>query len=235
MSGQLIQNSQVGVNFISIWAVILILALVAFFAVIIITAILVKKRGRCLKEKEQIKNDYSKKLEEYPSFLNSESEENLKKRCEIKKELDENIKVIEQRQGKLESLYNFFDSSIYNLAITVIVVFVLGLMITNRIVSDVSGDVSSIIEVKNTTSQEVSVTAYYQIEYEGVHQKTLTVFVRNDSKNVLESANIIETKSNSQETIKYLEPGQEKIVSIDIYQNNQEDFQFTIDNIKFIE
>lgn len=235
MSGQLIQNSQVGVNFISIWAVILILALVAFFAVIIITAILVKKRGRCLKEKEQIKNDYSKKLEEYPSFLNSESEENLKKRCEIKKELDENIKVIEQRQGKLESLYNFFDSSIYNLAITVIVVFVLGLMISNQIVSEVSGDVSSIIEVKNTTSQEVSVTAYYQIEYEGVHQKTLTVFVRNDSKNVLESANIIETKSNSQETIKYLEPGQEKIISIDIYQNNQEDFQFTIDNIKFIE
>ena len=36
-------------------------------------------------------------------------------------------------------------------------------------------------------------------------------------------------------TINFLEPGQEKIVSIDIYTDGDDEYSFSVDDIKFIE
>ena len=106
---------------------------------------------------------------------------------------------------------------------------------SNLYYNTVTGNSSVIQPVENVTSQDISITAYYEIDYSKTNQKTLTVIVKNNSKNVLESADVIESNTNSSETINYIEPGQEKFVSIDVYSDKNDEFSFTIDNIKFIQ
>ena len=68
--------------------------------------------------------------------------------------------------------------------------------------TEVSGSISDIRQIQNTSTKGINLTAYYVIDYDASDQQTITVIVRNDSKKTLESADITESRTNSSENNK---------------------------------
>lgn len=101
--------------------------------------------------------------------------------------------------------------------------------------SCIGGKVDTLHKVTNVENEGVVITAYYIVEYKGVDQKTVTVFVKNNSNKALESACIVENKTNEKSNVEYIEPGQEKIVSFEIYPEQNDDYNFKIEDVKFKE
>ena len=101
--------------------------------------------------------------------------------------------------------------------------------------SCIGGNVDTLHKVTNVENEGVAITAYYIVEYKGVDQKTVTVFVKNNSNKALESACIVENKTNEKSNVEYIEPGQEKIVSFEIYPEQNDDYNFKIEDVKFKE
>ena len=118
---------------------------------------------------------------------------------------------------------------------TVEVFLIVLLMLLNFGRSCIGGDISYIVPIENNVNQDIAITAYYEVEYEGVSQKTLTVFVRNDSQKILENAILKEKKSGNTVDVKTLEPGEEKIVSINVYSLTDSDYEFELLDINFKE
>ena len=84
-----------------------------------------------------------------------------------------------------------------------------------------------------TQSQNVVVNAYYRVDYERVEQHTLTVFVKNNSDKTLDKALISEKVTGASAYVYTIEPGQEKIVSIVVYPNDTDKYEFEISNVEF--
>lgn len=218
---------------------LLFAALILFLIIIVLMPIILwglkKKIKKYKKEDDKIKEMYLKELHELPLELDTEIEGQVEKRKEIENEFKLKLEKNSNKLGKYEKIYSKVDN--YSVSV-VCIMFLLILFLnvfSNLYYNTVTGNSSVIQPVENVTSQDISITAYYEIDYSKTNQKTLTVIVKNNSKNVLESADVIESNTNSSETINYIEPGQEKFVSIDVYSDKNDEFSFTIDNIKFIQ
>lgn len=212
---------------------------ILFLIIIILLPIILwglnKKIKKYKQEDGNIKEMYLKKLQELPLELDTEVEGQVEKRKEIENEFKLKLEKNSNKLGKYEKIYSVVDNSSIPVVCIMLLIMLSINVFSNLYYNTVTGDSSVIRPVENVTSQDISITAYYEIDYSRTNQKTLTVIVKNNSKNVLESADVIESNTNSSETINYIEPGQEKFVSIDVYSDDDNEFNFTIENIKFIQ
>lgn len=223
---------------------VICLALFAVFFVLFIISLIVwhyysKKiakidEERSLEEEDFIsgKEEANEKLqsEEYTrEEYNEEVDQLYKNREKYNEDYYAKVKAVSGKRSDVSDIF----SEVFAIIIVVAILFGMWSAIGY---SNASGDVSNIIEVKDVSSQNVSVTAYYDIEYHSLDQETLVVFVKNNSDKVLKSAVIKEKNSGISENIGLLSPGQEKIVSLDLNEKNKNnEYQFELEDIEFME
>ena len=99
---------------------------------------------------------------------------------------------------------------------------------------DLGGSVGSLRTIEDN-GNDVRPTAYMVVDYDYVDQETLTVFVKNESKQTLEQATVEEVNTGKTAIIESIEPGQEKIVTIDVYPTTDEEYEFELKDIQFKE
>lgn len=194
-----------------------------------------KKINKCEKKKNKIRDDFIKeithidsnpfsKIEEYSKSI---AKKKAKKEEEIY-ECDNEINEYKRKAYKSKENSNIIISSVM---VMLVVLFLLICFVRSHI----CGSIDYITAVENNVNQDIAITAYYEVEYEGIPQKTLTVFVRNNSQRTLENAKLKETSSGNTIDVKTLEPGEEKIVSINVYSSRKSNYEFELSDIKFIE
>lgn len=192
------------------------------------------KIEKCKKDKEKARKDFDDVVK-YNKYLLTE---------------DVNAsKIIEEERSKLQHEFEICDKKIddYNkkslkskeisklIMASVIGMLIVLFLLLCSVRSLVGGKIDYIVPVENNVNQDIAITAYYEVNYDGVGQKTLTIFVRNDSQKILENAVLKEKKSGNTVEVKTLEPGEEKIVSINVYSLTDSDYEFELLDINFKE
>ena len=235
MSAEALELLQIG-NIIScIFLVLLSIVVLYGFIYIIVMSLIWDKIDKNQKTETRLRREYLNNKPEISVESEEEHAKSLKKIRKMQDELQEKIDENDKKREKLDKAYSLTEKVSGVLArITLPILAILFLFIL-LIETEVGGSISDIRQIENTSTKGINLTAYYVIDYDASDQQTITVIVRNDSKKTLESADITESRTNSSETINFLEPGQEKIVSIDIYTDGDDEYSFLVDNIKFIE
>lgn len=194
-----------------------------------------KKIKKCEEQRNEARDDYLNSISQLGHELLTEdgdySEKVNDKRQEMEKSnetYNAKIQEYEKKSKKTKIRSNIIMS-------TIGVFLIVLLMLLNFGRSCIGGDISYIVPIENNVNQDIAITAYYEVEYEGVSQKTLTVFVRNDSQRILENAILKEKKSGNTVEVKTLEPGEEKIVSINVYNFTNSNYEFELLDINFKE
>ena len=229
---------------ISTTEVVEILKLIFEFLVLVLAALYLRqeimddsyynKIEKCKKDKEKARKDFDDVFE-YNKYLLTE---------------DVNAsKIIEEERSKLQHEFEICDKKIddYNkkslkskeisklIMASVIGMLIVLFLLLCSVRSLVGGKIDYIVPVENNVNQDIAITAYYEVNYDGVGQKTLTIFVRNDSQKILENAILKEKSSGNISEVKTLEPGEEKIVSINVYSSKSNNYEFELSNIEFKE
>ena len=194
-----------------------------------------KKIEKCEEQRNEARDDYLYSITHTDRELLTEDEDYSKKLDDKRKEMESKTEVlnsqIQDYSKKSESSKT--NSNIIMSTVGVFLIVLLMLLWFGR--SCIGGDISYIVPIEENVNQDIAITAYYEVEYEGVSQKTLTVFVRNDSQKILENAILKEKKSGNTVDVKTLEPGEEKIVSINVYSLTDSDYEFELLDINFKE
>ncbi len=193
------------------------------------------KIEKCEEQRNEARDDYLYSITHTDRELLTEDEDYSKKLDDKRKEMESKTEVL---NSQIQDYSKKSESSKTNSNIimsTVGVFLIVLLMLLNFGRSCIGGDISYIVPIENNVNQDIAITAYYEVEYEGVSQKTLTVFVRNDSQKILENAILKEKKSGNTVDVKTLEPGEEKIVSINVYSLTDSDYEFELLDINFKE
>lgn len=182
-----------------------------------------------MSKREELAQEYDLKKYSYEEYASKRDKLN----DEQKKENKEKVERYDKVDKKKESISNNF-AFIESVVWLVMIIFAFIFLIQ---VYSIEPSVSSIHEAEDTSSQDVLVTAYYVISYDGVDQETLTIFVRNNNEKVLKSAVIKEKTTGCSEEIKLLAPGQEKIVTIDTNSKIDQDqeYEFEVESLEFMD
>lgn len=194
-----------------------------------------KKIEKCEEQRNEARDDYLYSITHTDRELLTEDEDYSKKLDDKRKEMESKTEVL---NSQIQDYSKKSESSKTNSNIimsTVGVFLIVLLMLLNFGRSCIGGDISYIVPIEENVNQDIAITAYYEVEYEGVNQKTLTVFIRNDSQKILENAVLKEKKSGNTVEVKTLEPGEEKIVSINVYSLTDSDYEFELLDINFKE
>ena len=193
------------------------------------------KIKKCEEKRNEVRDEYLYSITHTDRELLTEDEDYSKKLDDKRKEMESKTEVL---NSQIQDYSKKSESSKTNSNIimsTVGVFLIVLLMLLNFGRSCIGGDISYIVPIEENVNQDIAITAYYEVEYEGVSQKTLTVFVRNDSQKILENAILKEKKSGNTVDVKTLEPGEEKIVSINVYSLTDSDYEFELLDINFKE
>lgn len=194
-----------------------------------------KKIEKCEEQRNEARDEYLYSITHTDRELLTEDEDYSKKLDDKRKEMESKTEVL---NSQIQDYSKKSESSKTNSNIimsTVGVFLIVLLMLLNFGRSCIGGDISYIVPIEENVNQDIAITAYYEVEYEGVNQKTLTVFIRNDSQKILENAVLKEKKSGNTVEVKTLEPGEEKIVSINVYSLTDSDYEFELLDINFKE
>ncbi len=114
----------------------------------------------------------------------------------------------------------------------IIMVMIFSLIVCCAAYSEIGGSFGDMHAVEYQ-EQGVNITAYYDITYKNSDQKTLSVFVKNNSGKRIQSLVVKQKGTSNKSTLYNVDPGQEKIVTIDSYTNSN--YEFEIEDIQFIE
>ena len=235
MSAEAIELLQIG-NIISyIFLGLLSIVFLYGFIYIIVMSLIWDKIDKNQKTETRLRREYLNNKPEISVESEEEHEKSLKKIRKMQDELQEKIDENDKKREKLDKAYSLTEKVSGVLARIALPILAILFLFILLIETEVGGSISDIRQIENTSTKGINLTAYYVIDYDASDQQTITVIVRNDSKKTLESADITESRTNSSETINFLEPGQEKIVSIDIYTDGDDEYSFSVDDIKFIE
>ena len=235
MSAEALELLQIG-NIIS-YVFLGLLSIVFLYGVIyiIVMSLIWDKIDKNQKTETRLRREYLNNKPEISVESEEEHEKSLKKIRKMQDELQEKIDENDKKREKLDKAYSLTEKVSGVLARIALPILAILFLFILLIETEVGGSISDIRQIENTSTKGINLTAYYVIDYDASDQQTITVIVRNDSKKTLESADITESRTNSSETINFLEPGQEKIVSIDIYTDGDDEYSFSVDDIKFIE
>lgn len=235
MSAEALELLQIG-NIIScIFLGLLSIVFLYGFIYIIVMSLIWDKIDKNQKTETRLRREYLNNKPEISVENEEEHEKSLKKIRKMQDELQEKIDENDKKREKLDKAYSLTEKVSGVLARIALPILAILFLFILLIETEVGGSISDIRQIENTSTKGINLTAYYVIDYDASDQQTITVIVRNDSKKTLESADITESRTNSSETINFLEPGQEKIVSIDIYTDGDDEYSFSVDDIKFIE
>lgn len=232
MSEKIISLSNGGEVVTVIFLIVLgVLALVS-----IVSSILMyyfkKKKESFEKEEIEERNEYIKERRELNTPLASESQEisDRIEQLDLQHEQEsEEIKEDIQKYKKRVDIIDLITEPVkVLLQLLAIFVFMIMLIMVNNMGADVSA-----IRPLETTGNGVEATAYYVVDYNYVDQDTLTVFVKNNSTQILDQAIVQEVNTGKTGVIESIEPGQEKIVTIDVYPNSDNNYDFEINDIQF--
>lgn len=235
MSAEALELLQIG-NIIScIFLGLLSIVFLYGFIYIIVMSLIWDKIDKNQKTETRLRREYLNNKPKISVESEEEHEKSLKKIRKMQNELQEKIDENDKKREKLDKAYSLTEKVSGVLARIALPILAILFLFMLLIETEVGGSISDIRQIENTSTKGINLTAYYVIDYDASDQQTITVIVRNDSKKTLESADITESRTNSSETINFLEPGQEKIVSIDIYTDGNDEYSFSVDDIKFIE
>lgn len=194
------------------------------------------KRKKYQKIKESSNDNYNNKVSALKENKNIDT---FKRMEQSNKYFDENIQdkkrcdeVIEKYNKKINFMY---ENIVILGRVLFCVVFIMFFLLMLIMSACIGGSFGTINKVENVCTEDIAIQGYYDIDYSYVDQNTLTVFVKNNSSKILESAKITESNTYSSEYIYALEPGQEKIITLDIYPNKEGSYEFQITDIKFKE
>lgn len=233
MSSKLIELAQHGDNV----CVALLGVAIALLVVLGISGVLYsihsRKEKRLREQKYEADRQYSKRRNEILELQGAEFaarkdelDEAREEKEKVYQEVDEKIKAQDKRYNVIDNVLSVFRTG-FGIMVWVLLMYVL--LLSNSL----GGTFSGVREVKDTQKDNVVVSAYYRIDYERVEQDTLTVFVKNNSDKVLDKAQISEKETGASAYVYTLEPGQEKIVSITVFPNDDDKYEFEISNVEF--
>lgn len=219
-------------------SIVFLLGLVVLGAISLIAAALkyyFESKRQSFKEKEkQESEEYWKKRRELITPLMTESVELTEKREELEetheiesKELKEKINKYEARKNTLELIVDPLKTGLIAM---LIFIFVAMLFLS----AGIDGEFSAIRKIDND-GVGVQATAYYVVDYDYVEQDTLTIFVKNNTNQILDQAVIEELNTGKAAIVESIEPGQEKIVTIEVYPRADEDYKFQVKDIQYKE
>ena len=216
---------------ILVWVFVAILVILGISGVIY--TIHSRKEKRLRETKYEADSKYSKRNAEILEMTDlefsqkqAEREKAREERDKVYKDVDDKIKVLDRRYKAVDDFFSAIRNGL------LIIACFLGMCIL-IVSASLGGSISDVREVKDTQSQNVVVNAYYRVDYERVEQHTLTVFVKNNSDKTLDKALISEKVTGSSAYVYTIEPGQEKIVSIVVYPNDTDKYEFEISNVEF--
>ena len=216
---------------ILVWVFVAILVILGISGVIY--TIHSRKEKRLRETKYEADSKYSKRHTEIMEMTDlefsqkqAEREKAREERDKVYKDVDDKIRVLDKRYKAVDDFFSAIRNGL------LIVACFLGMCIL-IVSTSLGGSISDVREVKDTQNQNVVVNAYYRVDYERVEQHTLTVFVKNNSDKTLDKALISEKVTGSSAYVYTIEPGQEKIVSIVVYPNDTDKYEFEINNVEF--
>lgn len=233
MSSKLIELAQHGDNVCVVLLWVSVILLVALGISGVLYSIHSRKEKRLREQKYAADSTYSKRRNEIMELQGAEFAQRKDELDEAREERDQVYNDVDGKIKALDKKYNavsgFLSVIKTGLSVTVWVLLMYVLLLSNSL----GGSFSGVREVKDTSKDNIVVSAYYRIDYERVEQDTLTVFVKNDSDKVLDKATISEKATKASANVYNLEPGQEKIVSIAIFPNGEDKYEFEINDVEF--
>lgn len=235
MSESLLKNTEILGDLLLVWIIVFFVFIIASIVYSIIKAHYGKKRNGYAKAKINVRDRYFDKLNDLDNQLDTEVEGQVEYKEKLKEQKDAEIDSLNTLEEKYDKLYRKCDNIMTNISTVLCVVFIGTLFLIWIACSTIGGSFSDIKRIDNVTTENIEAKAYYVIDYEGVQQKTITVFVKNNSDKTLYNANIVETNSGVSQDILTLDPNEEKIVSFNVYSNDGSDYEFKIENVEFKE
>lgn len=192
------------------------------------------KKKAAFEEKEEQENaDYRKRRSELAySPAATESQEIKEQLDELELEHEEETKEIKEQLDKYKKRERVADEiatplkAIFGGVAGVVFWFFLMFAI------NLGGTLGTLRTIEDN-GNDVRATAYMVVDYDYVDQDTLTVFVKNESKQIVDQAIVEEVNTGKSAVIESIEPGQEKIVSIDVYPTSEEEYKFELKDIQF--
>lgn len=222
---------------------LLVLIVLFFIGVIlygIIEFVLGCITGKIKKEIKAKEDFYEKEIAEKTRKKDEEEQTYLdysKMREEIKEKQDSDPDIIALRL-KLKKYSKFEDNNVpsfFNILGIVCGVYAILALFFMLIYSTGYGGTFGDVHTVNCEENTICVTMYYDIDYAYAEQNTLTVFVKNNSGKDVKSATIKEKNSNTQSTVKNLDNGDEKIVSMVVFGKEGAKYEFEIIDVEYVE
>lgn len=223
MSQKIIEATQTANSYGYIYVAVLGILLIAIIIGGIVKYIYTKKE-----------QNYSKKRRELLDISRENTANQLEDENEDEEEdLDAEINTLNDKIEKTHTISEKLEDINMYIGAALAISFFVGLFILSLLTSSLTPESSYINEVKDTVYDNVRVNAYYTIEYSNSDKLTLAVFVKNESNEALESAWLVEENTSSKVEIRYLEPGEEQIYTMEVYPTKDKNYEFKLEQIEF--
>lgn len=223
MSQKIIEATQTANSYGYIYVAVLGILLIAIIIGGIVKYIYTKKE-----------QNYSKKRRELLDISRENTANQLEDENEDEEEdLDAEINTLNGKIEKTHTISEKLEDINMYIGAALAISFFVGLFILSLLTSSLTPESSYINEVKDTVYDNVRVNAYYTIEYSNSDKLTLAVFVKNESNEALESAWLVEENTSSKVEIRYLEPGEEQIYTMEVYPTKDKNYEFKLEKIEF--
>ena len=223
MSQKIIEATQTANSYGYIYVAVLGILLIAIIIGGIVKYIYTKKEQKYSKKRRKLL-DISR--ENTANQLEDENEDE-------EEDLDAEINTLNGKIEKTHTVSEKLEDINMYIGAALAISFFVGLFILSLLTSSLTPESSYINEVKDTVYDNVRVNAYYTIEYSNSDKLTLAVFVKNESNEALESAWLVEENTSSKVEIRYLEPGEEQIYTMEVYPTKDKNYEFKLEQIEF--
>lgn len=222
MSQKIIEATQTANSYGYIYVAVLGILLIAIIIGGIVKYIYTKKEQK-----------YSRKRRELLDISRENTANQLEDENEDEEDLDAEINTLNGKIEKTHTISEKLEDINMYIGAALAISFFVGLFILSLLTSSLTPESSYINEVKDTVYDNVRVNAYYTIEYSNSDKLTLAVFVKNESNEALESAWLVEGNTSSKVEIRYLEPGEEQIYTMEVYPIKDKNYEFKLEQIEF--
>ena len=223
MSQKIIEATQTANSYGYIYVAVLGILLIAIIIGGIVKYIYTKKEQK-----------YSRKRRELLDISRENTANQLEDENEDEEEdLDAEINTLNDKIEKTHTISEKLEDINMYIGAALAISFFVGLFILSLLTSSLTPKSSYINEVKDTVYDNVRVNAYYTIDYSESDKLTLAVFVKNESNEALESAWLVEGNTSSKVEIRYLEPGEEQIYTMEVYPTKDKNYEFKLEQIEF--
>ena len=223
MSQKIIEATQTANSYGYIYVAVLGILLIAIIIGGIVKYIYTKKEQK-----------YSRKRRELLDISRENTANQLEDENEDEEEdLDAEINTLNDKIEKTHTISEKLEDINMYIGAALAISFFVGLFILSLLTSSLTPESSYINEVKDTVYDNVRVNAYYTIDYSESDKLTLAVFVKNESNEALESAWLVEGNTSSKVEIRYLEPGEEQIYTMEVYPTKDKNYEFKLEQIEF--